>query len=93
MDLSDFIAFLNTPCETNQRKHSYELLTALDKCFPSLSYQHVLWGALDLCFSPLSRVPKTGRKSVKPCDVADFVFAAPEMYWLKDEFREERRCG
>ena len=36
---------------------------------------------------------QTGRKSVRPCDVADFVFAAPEMYWLKDEFREERRCG
>lgn len=34
---------------------------------------------------------KTGRKSVRPCDVADFVFAAPEMYWLRDEFREERR--
>ncbi|CAM9755805.1 unnamed protein product [Ectocarpus sp. 6 AP-2014] len=33
---------------------------------------------------------QTGRKSVRPCDVADFVFAAPEMYWLKDEFREER---
>ncbi|CAN0563770.1 unnamed protein product [Ectocarpus sp. 12 AP-2014] len=33
---------------------------------------------------------QTGRKSVRPCDVADFVFAAPEMYWLKDEFREKR---
>eukprot|EP00752_Nemacystus_decipiens_P003547 g3273.t1 len=33
---------------------------------------------------------QTGRKSIRPCDVADFVFAAPEMYWLKDEFREER---
>lgn len=36
---------------------------------------------------------QTGRRSVRPCDVADFVFAAPEMYWLKDEFRDERRCG
>lgn len=34
---------------------------------------------------------KTGRKSVRPCDVADFVFTAPEMYWLRDEFRDERR--
>eukprot|EP00904_Undaria_pinnatifida_P008402 jgi/Undpi1/4692/HiC_scaffold_18.g08045.m1 len=33
---------------------------------------------------------QTGRKSVRPCDVADFVFAAPEMYWLRGEFREER---
>ncbi|CAM9821029.1 unnamed protein product [Scytosiphon promiscuus] len=33
---------------------------------------------------------QTGRKSVRPCDVADFVFTSPEMYWLKDEFRDER---
>ncbi|CAM9514721.1 unnamed protein product [Ascophyllum nodosum] len=33
---------------------------------------------------------QTGRKSVNHCDVADFVFAASEMYWLRDEFREER---
>lgn len=47
-----------------------------------------------LTHPPIHVAPsQTGRKSVRPCDVADFVFAAPEMYWLKDEFREERRCG
>lgn len=39
----------------------------------------------------LSFFLKTGRKSVKPSDVADFVFSTPEMFWLRDEFREERR--
>ncbi|CAM9748538.1 unnamed protein product, partial [Discosporangium mesarthrocarpum] len=33
---------------------------------------------------------QTGRKSIKPCDLADCVFSSPEMYWLRDEFRSER---